>query len=141
MTITDEDIKHGRFLPQMKANKPSPSKTTKSRTPKQGRELERSPAIADAQQTAGSIHGPFDAVEDFSRSLGKARLPTKRISIQIPGELFDSLEKEAKRFDVTTSQWISTILETHRLAVQDRRLFTLAIAQSAGPLKTGRYEK
>ena len=69
------------------------------------------------------------------------RRKSPRITIELPAALLDDLKAEAKRLGMTPQKLIVSILKNHRSAGRNEELVTLAIAQSAGKFKTGRYER
>ncbi len=125
-------------MPRKNSTKPIPEEDDEF-TPEQRRKLYAMLYTSDAQLKAGLSYGPYESNDLFEAVLKKRR--GRRVTLQIPVILLDYLEKEAKRFGMTLRELIVTILETHRFADREEQLITLAIAESAGPFKTGRYQK
>ena len=123
-----------------KVQRTAPHKDEDDLTPAERRDLARSIKIGQAQLDAGLSYGPFDAAKSIL-PLIKAGRRTRPLTLQVPSVLLTYLDREAKRLGMTLEELVVTILKTHRFADRDAQLITLAIAQSTGSFKTGRYEK
>jgi hypothetical protein len=92
-------------------------------------EEERSIGYGVAEAKAGLTYGPFGKGDISLGMFLKRQKATRRVSLPIPVILYNYLEKETKRFGMTATELMATIIETHRFKDQDRQLILMAMDQ------------
>lgn len=104
-------------------------------------EEERGIAFGIAQGEAGLTYGPFGKGDiSLSRFL-KRQEATHRVNLRIPTVLFDYLTREAKRFGMTVSELMTTIIETHQFKDQDRQLILMAVGRRSSKAAKKKQKK